>query len=161
MTTEEFKKDILPYYRNMYRVAASLLGNSDEAADAVQDAILKLWDRRDRLENIEDLRSYCINTMRNLCINTMQRRKTPFSTASAPEVMSDEDLHGEIEWRDLSGFVDRAMGRLSADQKYVLKLSAYGGFSNAEIADMLGTSQGNVRVLLSRARNRLKDLLKK
>lgn len=161
MTAEEFKTNIMPYYINMYRIAASVMTSRDEASDAVQDAILRLWDRRDKLNNVEDLKSYCISVVRNVCINSVKRRKMASATETTPEIVSDEDVHNEVEWRDYSDFVAKAMNRLPADQRYVLRLSAYGGFSNAEIADLLGISQGNVRVLLSRARNKLKELLSK
>ena len=61
----------------------------------------------------------------------------------------------------MSGRVGKAMNRLPADQRNVFKLSAFGGLSNVEIADMLGITQGNVRVLLSRARNKIKELFSK
>ena len=43
MTSDEFKAEILPYYKDMWRMAYAVLGNRDEAADAVQDANLRLW----------------------------------------------------------------------------------------------------------------------
>lgn len=161
MTTEEFKTSIMPQYINMYRVAVSVTGNGDEAADAVQDAILRLWDHRNKLNNVSDLKSYCASVVRNVSLNYLQRRKPMSSTSQSYEIMSDDDVHGKLEGNDLSDFVGRAMNRLPPDQRQVLRLSAYGEFSNTEIAEMLGISQGNVRVLLSRARKRLKELLSK
>ena len=61
MTTEEFKANIMPHYMSMYRVAATVMISRDEAADAVQDAIIRLWDKRDKLNNISDLKSYCFS----------------------------------------------------------------------------------------------------
>ena len=161
MTTEEFKANIMPHYMSMYRVAATVMISRVEAADAVQDAIIRLWDKRDKLNNISDLKSYCISVVRNVCINSVQRKKMTTATETTLDIMSDENVHDKVEWRDFSDFVGRAINRLPANQRYVLRLSAYGGFSNAEIADLLGMTQGNVRVLLSRARNRLKELLSK
>lgn len=159
MTTEEFNARVLPHYKGMFRVAAALMGSSDAAADAVQDAMLRLWDRRDRLPIVADIKTYCMNAVRNVCLNTIQRSKEAVAKDDIPEVVSDEDVHGELEWRDSAGLVKRAIDRLPTDQRYVLRLSAYGGFSNAEIAELLGISQGNVRVLLWRARTRIKELL--
>lgn len=161
MTNEEFKASILPHYKGMYRIAASIMRSDDEAADAVQDAMLKLWDSRDKLKNVADLKAYCLNAVRNVCLNTIQRAKVPPAEEAGADIASDEDVHSEVEWRDSADIVNQAMSRLPADQRYVLRLSAYGGFSNTEIADLLGISQGNVRVLLSRARKRLKELMSK
>lgn len=162
MNNEEFKAKILPHYKSMYRVAASIMGSDIEAADAVQDAMLRLWDKRNQLKNVSNMKSYSLNVVRNVCINIIQRRKITSDTEDRiTDVESDEDIHSAVEWRDASDFVIKAMNRLPADQKRVLQLSAFGGFSNAEIADLLGTTQGNVRVILSRARNKIKVLLSK
>ncbi len=159
MTTDEFKAKILPYYRCMYRVAASVMNNDVEAADIVQDAILKLYEKRNQLKDIVDIKSYCLYVVRNACINIMRSRKEHVATEDISDVSSTEDIHNALEWRDMSGLVGKAMNRLPKDQLKVFKLSMYGGFSNAEIADMLGLTQGNVRVILSRARNKIKELL--
>lgn len=145
----------------MYRVAASVMGNDNEAADAVQDAMLKLWDRRNHLRNVSNLKSYCLNVVRNVCLNIIQRRKVPSDADTITDIESDEDIHSEIEWKDVSELIIKAMNRLPDDQKRVLQLSAFGGFSNAEIAELLSTTQGNIRVILSRARNKIKVLLSK
>ncbi|MCM1504766.1 MAG: hypothetical protein NC127_06180 [Muribaculum sp.] len=56
MTTEEFKAKVLHHYIDMYRVAASVTRNDDEAADVVQDAMIKLWKRRSELKNVADIK---------------------------------------------------------------------------------------------------------
>lgn len=161
MSTEEFKENILPYYAIMFRVAASVLKSSDEAADAVQDAIEKLWEKREQLKPVTDLKSYAMSAVRNTSLNHIKRKSYSPPQDEEPEIVSNEDIQSDVEWRDYSDFVGKAMNRLPADQRYVLRLSAYGGFSNAEIADLLGLTPGNVRVILSRARFRLKELLSK
>ena len=146
MTTEEFKAKILPHYRCMYRVAASAMGNQDEAADIVQDAMLRLYERKNQLNNVVDIKSYCIYVVRNACLNKIRSRKNHIATEEVSDIESHEDIHNALEWRDMSGIVGRVISRLPADQLKVFKLSAFGGFSNAEIADMLGITQVNVRV---------------
>lgn len=159
MTTKEFKAYIIPYYRDMYRIAASVMKSGDEAADAVQDAMLKLWDRRDQLDEVTDLKAYCLNTIRNVCLNIISRKRHPSDSEIPLNIESGEDVHADIEWKDMMGCVNEALNRLPDSQKSILKLSAFGGFSNTEIAELLGLSGGNVRVLLFRARGMLKKLL--
>lgn len=161
MTTEEFKAKILPHYRYMYRIAASVMRSDSEAVDVVQDVMLRLYERRTQLDNVADIRSYCAYVVRNACLNIMRSRKESISTEEISDIGSSQDIHRALEWKDMSGRVGRAMNRLPEDQRKVFKLSAFGGFSNAEIAYMLGITQGNVRVLLSRARNKIKVLFSK
>ncbi len=161
MTTAEFKANILPHYKSVYRVAVTLMGNSQEAADIVQDVMLRLWDRRNGLVNVENIRMYCVNMTRNACLNALRSKKAPSDTGLPQDLVSDEDIHKELEWREASEFINMVMEYLPKTQKNVLRLSAFGGLSNAEIAELTGISQGNVRVLLSRARARIKELYKK
>lgn len=161
MNTEEFKAKILPHYRYMYRIAASVMKSDSEAADVVQDVMLRLYERRNQLDNVADIRSYCAYVVRNACLNIMRSRKEYISTEEISDIDSSQDIHRTLERKDMSGIIVKAMNRLPENQLKVFKLSMYGGFSNAEIADMLGITQGNVRILLSRARNKIKELFSK
>lgn len=161
MTTEEFKAKMLPHYRAMYRVAASVIVNGVEAGDVVQDIVLKLYERRNQLNEVADIKSYCLYAVRNACLNIIRDRKTHVTTDELVDIDSTEGIHQSLECREMSDIVGKAMNRLLEDQLKVFKMSAFGGLSNAEIADMLGFTQGNVRVLLSRARNKIKELLLK
>lgn len=161
MNNEEFKAQIQPYYRLMYRVAASVLRNDDEAADAVHDAVLKLFERRNQLKDIPNIKQYCLSAVRNICLNIIRDRKIYIEIDKVTDIELNEDMCNIMECKDLSDYVTRATERLPADQKRVFQLSAFGGFSNAEIANMLGISQGNVRLILSRARKKIKALFSK
>ena len=98
MNNEEFKAKILPHYKSMYRVAASIMGSDIEAADAVQDAMLRLWDKRNQLKNVSNMKSYSLNVVRNVCINIIQRRKITSDTEDRiTDVESDEDIHSAVE----------------------------------------------------------------
>ena len=161
MTTEEFKAKILPHYKSMYRVAASVMRSEVEAADAVQDAMLRLYEKKNQLNEVADIKSYCVYVARNVCLNTIRTQKGHITTDELADIESSEDIHNDLEWRDMSGIVGKVMNRLPSDQLKVFKLSAFGGFSNKEIADMLGITHINVRVLLSRARKKIKELMSK
>ena len=52
MDTAEFKQQFLPYHRKLYRVAFRLTGNPQDAEDMVQEAYLKLWNKRDELADV-------------------------------------------------------------------------------------------------------------
>ncbi len=161
MNSREFKAKILPHYVSMYRVAASVMRSDDEAADIVQDTMLRLFENRKQFEDIADIKSYCIIVVRNACLNKLRGKKQHLTIDEISNINSDEDIHTELEWRDFYGIVSKAMDRLPSDQRNVFKMSVYGGFTNAEIADLLGITQGNVRVLLSRARTKIRELLTK
>ena len=55
MDAEEFKRRFLPLHIRLYRTAFRLMGNTMDAEDMVQEAYLKLWERRDALEHVANL----------------------------------------------------------------------------------------------------------
>ena len=59
MDTAEFKQQFLPYHRKLYRVAFRLTGNPQDAEDMVQEAYLKLWNKRDELAGVLNTEAYC------------------------------------------------------------------------------------------------------
>lgn len=159
MNNNEFKARIQSHYRLMYRVAASVLENEEEAIDAVHDAVLKLFEKRNQLDHISNLKQYCLRVVRNTCLNIIRDRKVFVDINDYTYIDSNENIHNIIECKDLSNMVMMAIERLPAEQKRVFKLSAFGGLSNAEIADILGITQGNVRVIMSRVRKFIKEIL--
>lgn len=159
MNNDEFKTKIQPHYRLMYRVAVSVLRNDDEAADAVHDAVLKLFEKRNQLEYISNIKQYCLSVVRNICLNIIRDRKVYIDINELKDIESNENAHNTIEYSDISNSITRVLERLPDDQKMVFQLSAFGGFSNTEIANMLGITQGNVRVILSRVRKKIKVLI--
>ena len=60
MDTAEFKQQFLPYHRKLYRVAFRLTGNPQDAEDMVQEAYLKLWNKRDELADVLNTEAYCV-----------------------------------------------------------------------------------------------------
>lgn len=107
------------------------------------------------------MKLYCLSAVRNTCLNIIRDRKYYFEIDEVANIASDENTSTILEYKNLSDCIAKAMECLPVDQKRVFQLSAFGGFSNAEIADLLGITQGNVRVILSRARNKIKVLISK
>ena len=102
MTTEEFKAEIEPHYRLMYRVAASVLKSDYEAADAVHDAVLKLFEKPDRLKDVPDVKLYCLSAVRNTCLNIIRDRKYYFEIDEVANIASDENTSTILEYKNLS-----------------------------------------------------------
>ena len=68
MDAESFKKEFLPYHRKLYRVAYRLLENSADAEDIVQEAYLKLWDKREGLTVISNPEAFSVTLVKNILI---------------------------------------------------------------------------------------------
>lgn len=144
----------MPLYPQLFTVATAILGNnSDDAADAVQDTMVKLWNTGDALSDIRQPQAYAISVLRTTVID-MLRRRHPVDTL-------DESISiTEIPASDTesAAFLEHIISNLPASQQEVIKLSAFAGMSSHEIAQATGLTDGNVRQLLSRGRKKIKEL---
>ena len=75
MTSSEFEKLIAEQKDRLFRFAFSILQNSDDAKDAVQDLVLKLWKNRHSLDATRNLESYCLNALKNQCFDFLRKEK--------------------------------------------------------------------------------------
>lgn len=165
MTQYDFKSIWLPYNGDFYRVAFSLLKDRDEAMDATQDLYIKLWNMKKVLPEIENPKAFGIRLMKNLCLDRIRKMNSRPDTASAITYEpvgengrgSDSAMIGKEDIRMLEAAIDK----LPPTQQQIIRLRFYEEKSFEEIASEMALSQINARVLLSRARNRLKTLLKR
>jgi RNA polymerase sigma-70 factor (ECF subfamily) len=150
-----------PTFRALYaRTAAPLhayvsrtLGDSSAADDIVQEAFLRLLRRAVPTTDLDELRRYLFRIASNLIVDRWRatRRET---TSAAPERAAQS--------RDAVTRIDmaRLFGRLTLRDRKLIWLAHVEGADHREIASMLGLRTGSIRVLLSRARRRLAQLLR-
>lgn len=147
----------MPLGGALYRIAFYMLETEPEAEDAVQELMLKLWERRDVLDSVSNLSAYCSTLMRNHCIDLIRRAtKTKTESLESIEVEGRESADGSILDREKLNAAIQAMHTLSPKQREVLSLSSLEGLSHKEIAARTGISYPMVRVLLSQARSKIK-----
>ncbi len=161
MTATEFKKQLLPHYRRMYAVAMTMLHNSDDASDMVQEAFTKLWEKRDELQNIDNTEAYCVTVIKRICIDRIRNyNEQTCDYMEQTNLMTNDadDIRKIIEGREKLQIVKALINNLPEQQRNILKLRAIGECSFEEIQKLTGLSDVNARTLLSRARRRLKEL---
>jgi len=145
----------------LYRVALSLVRNTAEAEDIVQDVFLRVLQRETELVRVAEIRPWLVRITWNLAID--RRRKV------RPDQMEDLFL-AELASREAPTdrlFEDaqrmrqvlHAIERLPKYERQALLLSAMQELSNAEIAAVMGKSESGVRSLIFRARARLRERL--
>ena len=138
---------VTTHENSLYRAALAILGDPQEAEDAVQDAFLKLLEKAP--EDLEQPGAWLMRVLINGCKSRLRlgwRRVGPLTdTLPAPR----EEERAELE----------ELYALPPEDRAVIHLHYYQGYSTGEIAAMLGQRPGTVRSRLSRARGRLKRLL--
>ena len=152
--TEQFKRDILSLQPAMQRMAETMLGDEDEAADVVQDCFVALWNGRDKLDKVVNKEAWCITMVKRRCIDALRKMR--------PTVDIDErmDLADEVQEEDERQKLAMAMlDRLPERQAKVVRMKHFDALDTKDIAETMQTTEGNVYVLLSRAYNSLKQMI--
>lgn len=159
MDATDFNNTIVPLHKQMFAMAMCMLRNRDDAADAVQDAMKRLWENHAALDLVENLNAFCMRTARNTALDRLRHRHrdaTDIDTAAM--IVSDLNSDTEARTDSAAGMLNNLIDKLPSTQAMVIRLSAFRQLSNDEIAQLTGLSADNVRQLLSRGRHTLKDL---
>lgn len=144
-----------------FSLAYRMCGSRTRAEDVVQEAFLSLWRTGARYDSDRgSVRSWILGVVHNRAIDAFRHA----SARIAPELDSDvadqmpsaEWTTDEVERRDEAQHVRSALGELPSDQRHVIELAYFGGFTHTEIARMLelptGTVKGRMRLGLAKLR---------
>lgn len=136
----------------VYRLAFSQMKNKSDADDVYQEVFFRYIKRNPAFENEEHEKAWFIRVTLNCSKTTL---KSFWHTKIEELDDSFEDV--AVETEDLSF----ALGKLPKKHRAVIHLFYYEDMSTADIAKALSVSEGNVRMLLTRARRALKEILEK
>jgi RNA polymerase sigma-70 factor (ECF subfamily) len=147
----------------VFNLALRLLGNFHEAEEAAQDTFVKA------IQSIHEFRadSQLGTWLYRICFNTCitYKRKKRLNTFSLSKAKLEEhpttQLLCALEQKDNVKYLNQALSTLSSSDIAIVSLFYMDDLPTHEIAKVIGISEGNVRVKLHRARNILKDQLKK
>lgn len=159
MTYQQFCDIYLPLTEGLYRVAYYLLESEQDAKDAVQDLFIKLWDSRETLDNVHNPMGYSIRLLKNQCIDSLRKKSRLARADLTDEIASDDTADGPQAAREQTERLMRAVRKLPEKQRKVLELKMLHGMSNDQISQETGMSNLAVRVMISRARAKIKEAL--
>jgi len=158
MDAESFKKEFLPYHRKLYLIAYRLLENAADAEDLVQEAYLKLWDKREGLAIISNPEAFSVTLVKNMCFDLLRSGKYILNRQHVELTeVHQASLADNFELRDEAQQVRRIISRLPLQQQKIVTLRDVKGCSYEEIEQATGLNATNVRVLLSRARKKIRE----
>ena len=152
------------YAATLYRVAYSVLRNSADAEDAVQEAFLRVLRHRDTLSEVRDQRVWLIRIVWNIVLDRKRRSKTRPETDDVSELarvlpaggLSAEQRASAAEHH---AHVLACVEQLPDKERQVMMLSAFEELTSVEIASVVGITESSVRSRLFRARNLMAGLL--
>jgi RNA polymerase sigma-70 factor (ECF subfamily) len=150
-----------------FSLAYRMCGRRAMAEDVVQEAFLSLWRSGARYDRTRgSVRSWVLGVVHNRAIDLFRREsirtgKDVSDETAIQRLVSDESTEREVQRRDDATQVRAALAELPGEQRQVIELSYFGGFSHTQIAEMLalppGTVKGRMRLALSKLRLTLTD----
>lgn len=162
MEQETFKTEILPLRGKLAGYARRLLDDPDEVDDVMQEVFLKLWYIRDQLDRYREVGALAMQITKHLCLNRIRVKERLEGEDRLRQMASDQPAPDRrMELRDSVGQVMRIMQQLPDLQQTVLRMKHVEGFEVEEIAALTGSSPEAVRMNLSRARKRVKNIFMK
>ncbi len=161
MTQDTFLNTLLPMQPALQLVAERMLCSADEAEDTVQEVVIELWEKRDKLKHILNLEGYAMQTLKNHCISSLRKRKVvPVDDIDRLGDFSDEDATAESALlEERAAKLDCMMGRLPERQREIIKMKYLDQMSHEEIQRKLKMSSENVYTTLSRAVSALRKMM--
>lgn len=157
MTDLEFNECVNQYADNVYRFILKNIKHSEDAQDVVQSAFEKLWVNRINVETAKS-KSYLFTIAYHQMIDHIRKVKRMHYKEDIPEQIGGVEMQPQ---RYLRKQLEEALATLSEQQRTLVLLKDYEGYSYEEIGEITKLNPSQVKVYLHRARILLRNYLVK
>ena len=154
MTVVDYNRSVDQFSDPVFRFVLKNIQDEEKAQDVVQDTFEKLWVNYERVDG-KKVKSWIFTTAYHTMIDQIRKDK---KQGDFENVDQGKYAHDE-QYSDLKEILNEAITRLPADQKSVLMLRDYEGYSYKEIAEITNLSEPQVKVYIYRARVFLKNYI--
>ena len=156
-----FQNDVLPLKNKLFRLALRITLNREEAEDVVQDTLIKVWNARDRWQELDSIEAYRLTIARNLSLDRIKKMENQNDSLEEQNTERlDENTSTPSErmiQKDKLDIVRNIIDELPEKQRSCLQLRDIEGKSYKEIADILSITEDQVKVNIFRARQTVKQ----
>jgi RNA polymerase sigma-70 factor (ECF subfamily) len=149
------------------------MGDPHDAEDAVQDALLSAYKHLDQFKGTAKMATWVTSIVTNSALTQLRRRPRKPHVSLDERLDEEQDYflsdrladarpspENECMWSELHGHFLAFLAELSPTLRKTIQLRGMEGMSTSEVADVLGVSQGTVKANVSRARTKLKQLMR-
>jgi len=160
MTTEEFKKRVLPIKDKLFRLARRILNDVEESEDVIQEVFYRLWVRKEELENYRSIEAFAMVITKNMCLDKIKSKH--YQKAELAEWNAPVDYHSPqkiIEIKEDVSNIHRLIQQLPELQRIIVQMRDVEELEFEEIAGILQMNLNAIRVNLSRARKTIREQL--
>ena len=161
MKKVSFRNDVLPLKNVLYRLALRITMNREEAEDAVQETMIKVWDKRDSWQELDSIEAFSLTICRNVALDMTRRSARKGESLDVqtyePQASSMTNPDERAEQKDMVDMVRRIVDSLPEKQRTCMQLRDFEGKSYKDIATVLSISEEQVKVNIYRARQAVKQ----
>jgi len=158
MSQERFKAEILPIRDKLFHIAQKILVEEEEAEDAVQEVLLKLWHTRDSLDKYDSLGAFATSVIKNHCLDRLKVKSRQESLDETHYTKAGTDNpYIQLERKNTEEIIQKIIEGLPQLQQAIIRMKDMEEYEVEEIADITGTKVEAVRMNLSRARKKVRE----
>ena len=123
MNESDFLKVVLPFKGKVFRLAKRLLVSQDEAEDATQELLLKLWKNKDKLSSYRNTEAFAMTMTKNYCYDRLKSKQAKNLTLIHSNYKEKEtSLDKKLEYKDSVYRVHLLIDNLPYQQKFIIQL---------------------------------------
>ena len=162
MNQSDFLKVVLPFKDKVFRLSKRLLTSTEEAEDATQELLFKLWKNRDKIASYRNTEAFAMTMTKNYCYDRLKSKQASNLTLIHSNYKEKEtSLENKLENIDSVDRVHLLINNLPDQQKLIIQLRDIEQYDFEEICEMVNMKPIAVRVSLSRARKTIREQLTK
>ncbi|TRX39239.1 RNA polymerase sigma factor [Flavobacterium restrictum] len=160
MNQNEFVQLIAPFKDKVFRLAKRLLISSEEAEDATQEILVKLWTKNEGLDRYNSVEALAMTMTKNYCLDQLKSKR-----ASNLKIVHDNytdrepSLQQKMEDIDSLNWVEKIINQLPEQQRLIIQLRDIEQCEFEEIAKIMNMNETAIRVALSRARKTIREFM--
>lgn len=162
MQQKEFIAIVSLFKDKIFRLAKRLLISTEEAEDATQEVMVKLWIKNEALSEIRSVEAMAMTMTKNYCLDQLKsKRSSNLSLVHNNYKDGQASLQQKMEDVDSLSWVEKIINDLPEQQKIIIQMRDIEQYEFEDIAKMLEISEATIRVSLSRARKTIREKMTK
>lgn len=168
MTQQEFEQIAAEMRDVMVAVGRDFFGNREDADDVAQEGLLQLWKFRDKMEAGKSHHALARRIAKHCCMDLHRKRKDyrllhleDGKIPDTPATATASSPHEELEASEVREALDQAIGHLKPSERNLFELRQMEGLSLDEIASQTHTAKASIRSMVSTARRKVFEELKR
>jgi RNA polymerase sigma factor (sigma-70 family) len=160
MTQTDFTKLVMPFKDKVFRLAKRLLVSREEAEDATQEILMKLWKNKEKIAEYKNVEAFSMTMTKNFCLDRLKSKQAQnLKIVHSNYEDNNTSLEKQLEARDSVDWVSKIIEELPDQQKIILQLRDIEEYDFDEIAKVVDMNPTAIRVALSRARKTIREKL--